>query len=154
MTKHLLLHKTSDSHMTLNDPTLLDVNFLRKKINKLINKRYSDIIVVTSIRSMIRNGQSEHDILLFAQFEYCQNIKSCILEFDYYFMSVLSSNLKTIIQKHHEYLDSILSIDSTCYTNVILSSEEFANKLEENICFEIRTVFPFIISQFNDHHPL
>lgn len=120
--------------------------FIRKKLSGLCKRRYDGLKLVSEVRKALRQGMEDEQIVSFIVTEFGQQVETCFREEDEWVLPNLTNDdaLRVFAEKQHEALVKKVAVNASVNRPPFFSPEEFADMLEENIRFELRTLFPVI----------
>lgn len=119
---------------------------MRKKMAWLYRKRYDGLDLVNKIRQAIRKGENHETIGSFVRIEFYTKLQSYLEQEAVWLLPFLPGEDKTrqSVEAQHSLLIRKVTAEWQLSPVSPALPEEFANLLEENIRFEIRTLFPLV----------
>ena len=125
--------------------------FIKRKLNWLHRNRYKGLKLVSKIRTSLRNGIDDQEIMSFIFSEFNDHVQHYLIEVSKWLLPNLPVDhpIRKIVEKQHADLQEKINGQPHCSTQNPFAPEEFANLLEENIRFEIRTLLPLLEIRMN-----
>lgn len=127
-----------------------------KKMSWLYKKKYSLLEHVSTIRKALRNDSDQKIIRSDILTQYNKNVRVSMLAVQKWILPFLSNDdiNRIIVEQQYFEIENIINITITSNYLQATLSEAFANLLEENIRFEIRTLYPKMESMMSDQIPV
>lgn len=125
--------------------------FIQNKRAWLYKKRYDGLRLVAKIRQAIRKGEKIESIVSVIRTDFYSQVQVYLNEEAIWILPVLykENQMRKWVELQHAELVKKATIDSVKTQIRDSLPEEFADMLEENIRFEIRTLFPVIEKTLN-----
>lgn len=126
----------------IKEPT----DLLKQNISRLSRDDYNSLLIVSKIRRAIRYEVDSAKIVDFIKKEYDYHLNTHFTEEETLLFSKLPHNdpLRMQAQRQHDHLKYMVWVCCNETKIPACLPEDFANRLEEHIRFEERTLFPYI----------